>query len=387
MTERVLVSLGRLPKGLELARALHAAGARVTIAESMPWNLSRISRAVAAQIVVPPPATRTEQFRNGFLDAVARTGSQVVAPVSEEIFHVAAACAELPEGVRFHGMPLASLLALHDKLRFAELAERLGLPVPVTHAASTDAAARFAASNDFITKPWLSSSGHGVGLHRAGDALPPERDGLLVQQRLEGAEFSTFSATHAGRVIGTVAYRARILSGTVAVCFERIEAPDARALSWIERLVDGTDFTGFISFDFREDAGGTPWVLECNPRATSGIHFVEHADLAGAVLDPAGQRAFRTRKERVLQQFFPALTATQSAAWRGLPWRQNLKLLFGCRDVAWSPRDPLPFLLMTPLSWPILKRVIFEGMSFGEASTVDVGWYDAAVEAPGGDDD
>jgi len=32
---------------------------------------------------------------------------------------------------------------------------------------------------------------------------------------------------------------------------------------------------------------------------------------------------------------------------------------------------------MTPMSWPVLKQVIFQGRSFGDAATLDIQWYPA----------
>ena len=49
-----------------------------------------------------------------------------------------------------------------------------------------------------------------------------------------------------------------------------------------------------------------------------------------------------------------------------------MKLCWSVPDVVWSWRDPLPFLLMTPLSWPILKPALFEGISLGEACQRDI---------------
>jgi hypothetical protein len=51
---------------------------------------------------------------------------------------------------------------------------------------------------------------------------------------------------------------------------------------------------------------------------------------------------------------------------------KSIKLLFSAKDVVWSWKDPLPFLLMTPLSWPILWPAIRERISLGEASQRDI---------------
>ena len=42
MTRTALLTLGRLPKGLDLARALAAEGWRVVVAEPFGWHLARM---------------------------------------------------------------------------------------------------------------------------------------------------------------------------------------------------------------------------------------------------------------------------------------------------------------------------------------------------------
>lgn len=376
MTETVLVTLGRLPKGLEIARALASAGCRVIVADPFGWHLTRLSRAVARSVRVTPPNDDAEAFQRDLLQIVSAEDVDRVVPVSEEIFHVAAIRDALPDGAGLHCMEQAALLELHDKLAFARRLVDLGLPGPETYDAQDDAARTFAARSPFVVKPARASSGHGLSLHDAGEVIPERSLASVVQALLPGEECSSFSIAHAGRLLGTVVYRALIVSGTVAVCFERIEAPDPALLDWVRMFAERTAFSGFLSFDFRRDDAGRFLPMECNPRSTSGVHFVVPEDLARAILEPDAVTALRFRDEPVLQQFYPALTATQAAALRGDSWRGNLRWLLRCRDVSWQRSDPLPFLLMTPASWPILRRTIFEGMSFGEATTVDVGWYD-----------
>lgn len=370
-----LVTLGRLPKGLELARTLAGAGCRVLVAEPWSWHLSRPSRDVARCVRVAAPAVDPEAYRRDMLALIERESVDLVVPVSEEILHVAALKAVVPKSVRVFAPALEPLLALHDKLEFMRTAAGFGLPVPATYPLGSAEALAYAETHPYIVKPTLSSAGKGVAVHGAGASPPTLGEPGLLQQYLPGEELSTFSVAHEGRVIGTVAYRGRIVSGTVAVCFEVIPEPEPDLLRWVERFVAGTGHSGFLSFDFRRDAEGRLLPMECNPRTTSGVHFVDPADLAQAILSPASAQGLRLRDERVLQQFFPALTETQGAFFKGRPWRQNLPYLFGCRDVCWQRRDPLPFLLLTPASYEILRRTLFRGMSFGEATTEDIGWY------------
>jgi hypothetical protein len=170
----------------------------------------------------------------------------------------------------------------------------------------------------------------------------------------------------------TVVYRGAVMSGTVAVCFERV-AGHAAIEEWVRRCVGDLAFDGFVSFDFVVDGGGRAWGIECNPRATSGIHFVETADLAPAVIDPGAGRPVRFRATRLMQQFWPMMTELQNA--HGARRWHVLRHLRAARDVTWSARDPLPLLTMPATAWNIIRLAAREGRPFGEVATRDVGWY------------
>ena len=375
MCKTVLITLGRLPKGLELASAFAGAGCRVLMADPWRWHLSRVSRAVDRNYLVTAPNTDVAAYHRDLLQIIDRERVDLVVPVSEETLHVAGLAGQLPGYCRLNCLDQSVLLKLHDKLGFVERAAAHGLPVPTTRALDTDEAKQLAERGDYVVKPRFSSAGHGLFIGRAGQSLPVMDEPAVVQAFLPGEELSAFAIAHEGRVIGTVVYRALITSGCVAVCFEILPEPDAQIVEWIRGFVAAENFSGFIAFDFRRDADGLALPMECNPRSTSGIHFIDPDDLAAAALAPERMQHFRLRREQRLQQFYPALTETQATGLRGGQWRQNLPLLFGCRDVSWSARDPLPFLLMPFTCYEILRRTIFSGMSFGEASTVDIGWY------------
>jgi predicted ATP-grasp superfamily ATP-dependent carboligase len=372
----VLITLGRLPKGLKLARAFHGAGCRVVVAEPHRWHLSRLSRSVDKCVRVPAPNTDEPAYLEALARVVAREGVDLVVPVSDETMYVGGLHDYLPAQVRLYCPPPARLLALHDKLEFVRLAARHGLEVPETCHAADPAARALLERTRCIVKPVWSSAGVGLRVLERGAPLDtgPDED-AVVQAYVPGAELCTFSITHEGRVIGTVVYRGRIMSGTVAVCFERLVEPPPAVLDWVERFAAATAHSGFLCFDMRMDAAGRPLAIECNPRTTSGIHFVEPVSLAAAILDPAGAAALALRQETVLQQFFPALTELQSDALAGRRVRDRLPLLFGTRDVSWQADDPLPLLLQPAASWEILRRSLFRRESFGEAATFDIAWH------------
>lgn len=374
MPATVLLTLGRLPKGLDVARALHAAGCRVVVAEPFAWHICRLSRAVARSYQVTAPNLDKARYLDDLAAIVERESVDVIVPVSEEALHALALRDRVGPQVRFYSPPAALVHQLHDKLHFAELAMELGLDVPVTHPLDSHAAREFAERNDYIVKPRHSCSGIGFSAHQRGMPLPqaPASSPAVLQAFVAGEHLSTFSIARGGQLLGTAIYRGTVFSGTVAVCFERV--PEHAAIArWVNEFVARTRYDGFVSFDFIV-AGDRPFAIECNPRLTSGVHYVAGRTLAAAVLGDT-DASFESNGRTLLQQFYPALTETQKTMFGPGPFKRNLGQLLAASDVVWSRRDPLPFLMMTPVSWELLRLTIFKGLTFGEAATADIAWF------------
>ncbi len=373
----VLITLGRLPKSLDLARGFHELGHKVIIAEPHARHLAGASRSVAQSIRTPAPAEGKQAYLEALAQAVRDTGATLVLPVSEETMHVAHLPPLLPHGVRVLTMPPDTLLPLHHKGGFAEAATRFGLDVPETHALGTPQAEALARTARVVVKPVHSCSGRGVRVLDAGAPLPPPDPAVphVVQRFVAGEEFSTCSLVHEGRVLATAIYRGVQFGGTVAVAFERVDHPAIEA--WAARFAAATRWSGFLSFDLREDDTGRPFGIECNPRTTSGLHFLEPADVARAILDPDGAPPIRFRAARRLQQFWSCLTETQLSLFRrGGGFARNLRNLVTTPDVCWRWSDPAPLLTMPWTAWPIMREAARKRVPFGEVATLDVGWYD-----------
>jgi predicted ATP-grasp superfamily ATP-dependent carboligase len=364
-----LLTLGRLPKGLDIARSFHSAGWRVLVAEPFGWHLCRLSRAVDRSIAVPAPNEDKTAYLEALLDLIEREQVSLVVPISEETMHVAALKERLPEGVMLFTREQQRVLALHDKLRFAEMLAKAGLSAPRTARLGTEDASEIAQSGPFIVKDRWGASGSNVAFFEQGATLPDGGEGL-VQERLGGEEVSSFSVVHAGQVSATVVYRPVIRDGTVSTVFERIDAPTVE--TYVAQIAALSGHTGFLSFDMMVD-GDKVAAFECNPRANSGIHFLETTDIARAVLEPGFVPRFN--HHRRMQQAYPTLTLLWGAIGKWPRYCQVGKALLTSRDVTWYWRDPLPFALMTPATWPLLRQAIFEGRSLGEAAIHDIGWF------------
>lgn len=377
MKKTALLTLGRLPKALDVAEALSKAGWRVIIAEPATWHLARVSRHVAKSVKVTAPNDNQSDYISDLLNVIKTENVSLVVPVSEEALHATLIEEHLLENVKLYSMPQARLRELHDKERFIKLADSFGLTVPKTFLLGTRDADAYAKDHDFILKPICTCSGQGLEIHNAGDQLPDAitLPPTIVQEQMKGALKSTFSMCHEGRVIGTVVYRSAILSGTVGVAFERLEN-EQKIERWISEFVEKSNHSGFISFDMMEDENETPHAIECNPRATSGIHFVARESIASAITSPQMTDSLNMRPQKLMQQFYPCLTETQGSLFRRDHFLEKAGIMWRAKEVNFSWRDPLPLWLMPFTSWQIMKRAFLHGESFGEASTHDIAWFE-----------
>ncbi len=386
MSKTALLTLGRMPKGMVLAEGLKHIGWRVVVAEPMAWHLARTSRFVDACHKVTAPVTDQAAYVADMLEVVARETVSLILPISEEVLHAAELMPHLLDGVRLFAPDRPLLHAVYDKQRFAELASGLGLPVPETHPLGTPEAVSLAQRCDTVVK--FAQSRSGIGLERIarGQPLPePGARPAIVQAAIAGKEISSFSVLHKGRVIGTSLYAGTVLDGTVAVAFRRVGGLP-RVDDWIAVFAEATGASGFLSFDFMLADDGTPYALECNPRMTSGVHFLDPESLARAITEPEGASQIAQGPHERMQQVLPCLTTTEGSFLKRRPeWRANLRELLRSRDVSWNLRDPLVLPLMTLSSAEIIWLAIRHRISFGEAATRDIVWNGGAPAnlAPG----
>ncbi|MEM7806066.1 MAG: ATP-grasp domain-containing protein [Pseudomonadota bacterium] len=367
----VLLTLGRLPPAVDIARSFAAAGWRVVVAEPFKRHMAGTSRAVDVSIQVPAPAAGAAAYLEALRRVIADEDIDLVVPVSEETMHVAQlrdALASEDGAPDVYCAPGADTLALHSKHNFIALAHDAGLAVPDTARVGTPEAAALVEAQDVIVKPEFSCSGRGLQRVTRGSALPATDTAHIVQSEIVGDEVSGFAMARAGRVLVSCAYRATVRHGSVAVAFERFSAPAVEA--WIEQFVAATAHTGFIAFDFIIDADGVPRAIECNPRATSGLHFVAQDDIA-AVITGAKQSA-DLRDDTLLQEFWSNWTHWFASLRDGDERRRTGWSLRRARDVTWQARDPGVFLLATWSTWPIIGQALKRGETFAEVLALDI---------------
>jgi carbamoylphosphate synthase large subunit len=374
----ILLTGGRAPVALELARAFHRAGHTVFMAESLRGHLSQPSAAIKANFVVPAPRQHEEAFIAALKKIIGENKIDLLIPTCEEIFHIAIWREELPCTVFTE--PINSLGQLHNKWTFAVNAVEHGLSVPETMLVQDmDALLQaYAHWRELVLKPIYSRFATQTlilpTLKQASSMVTLHPNSSWVAQGyIRGTEICTYSICHNGRITAHTAYPSTFTAGRGAtIVFQHMDHPSI--FNWIKTFVAENHFTGQIAFDFIQTPNGQLYALECNPRATSGVHLLaSHPQFVEAFINPLMDCI--TPIDNGSQMLSAAmLTYVLPASYKKNNLREWAKTFLNSNDVILDLKDPLPFLLQFRSLLAYLNLARQKGISPLEATTYDIEW-------------
>ena len=372
----ILLTGGRAPVTLDLARAFHRAGHTVFMAESLRGHVSQPSAAVKANFVVPAPRQETDAFLSALKQIIEQNQIELLIPTCEEVFHIAKGLGELP--CRVFTEPLETLDHFHHKWKFIMSAVDCDLNVPETILLMNqdDILNAFAHWRELVLKPVYSRfAARTLILPTLKQALSTLKRGepWIAQSFIRGQQFCSYSVCHRGYITAHAVYPTIFTAGQGAtIAFHSIEHPEI--FEWVQTFVKRYNVTGQMAFDFIQTPEGELFALECNPRATSGAHlltshprFVEsffNAEMECITPEPNVSRMLGTA---MLVYGLPSSLANGNfGAW--------VNTFLHSDDVILDFKDPLPFLLQLRSILAYVKLGRREGISALAASTFDIEW-------------
>ena len=190
-------------------------------------------------------------------------------------------------GTTLMANPLRSLLTCLDKWTLANVASGV-VPVPKTSLLTPSFKGKHA-EGKVIVKPRRGSGGRGIRQLESSELSQEQpSEGRLVQAFLPGEEYSV-DVLRLGpeyRVACVPRLRMKVDSG-VAVAGRTVNDPELIGMA--RRIAQHVDIRGIANVQFRRDAGGTPHLLEINPRVpgTLSLTVASGIDMPGLWLDHA----------------------------------------------------------------------------------------------------
>lgn len=375
---RVLVLGGRAPVALDHARRFAAQGSTVYVADSVPCRISSYGRAVAGTFRLPPPRFAAGEFAGELARILQERRIDLLLPTCEEVFYVSRLRHRLPRQCLVFAPPFDQLRDLHSKRRFLELAAHCGANIPNSACISNIRdAVTWSEGRPVVLKPEFSRFGVHVRLHPegipAGSAELEPMGGWVVQEFCAGRELCSYSVAVDGVVTAHVEYQPRYrMASSSSFYFDPCSAPGIR--DFVDRFVRKIDFTGQISFDWIIGRDGRPSVLECNPRAISGLHLFDMLDpLPAAIMGQAKSCIIpRQRRPKMFSAIMVSMGLRGALRTRRLgewlaDWRRASDVLSHEGEIA----PTLGGLLDMGSHY---RRAISQKCSIREASTRDIEW-------------
>lgn len=364
----ILLLGGRSFVALELARNFGRHGHTVITAESVPVHPAGWSRYASKNFSIASPRFAADSFFNDLCHVIEDESIELLVPTCEETYYIAQLMPSLNS--KYPNLQIASasiehISQLHDKLLCMELCEKLNIKsprtLPIRHMTDlVKARAQFGDSRILI-KPRFSRFGTDIHIIEPSDDLEGidlEDKEWVCQNYIDGSLMCSYSYASQGNTIATVCYLDPLnKSGEASTVF--LPVTNSSAHEAIEKIIKHLGYSGSISFDFilKDD---TPYIIECNPRITSGLHCIGSSDLQALMHDKT-----------------PLESPITSAQIRLVTVLRHQKWLASFPDVMMRWSDPLPVLSYIWLALHFAKISYHNKISFTAATTHDIEWNGA----------
>ncbi len=380
---RVLLTSPRAPVTLDLARKLHRSGHDVYLCGSLRFGSAKFSRVVRRSYSSPGPRWAAVEYVDAINKIIRREKIELLLPTCEEIFYLAAwrdriACDVLVDSFQ-------TLANIHDKWTFSQSASNAFGSVPETFQLQTDDQVEMVRhrSEEFVFKPVYSRFASETLIEPAAsklDSIAVSTTRPWIAQRfVSGQEYSTYSVAKRGQLLAHCTYKSIFRAGIGSgICFQA--TPHAAITEFTKAFVHENSFTGQIGFDCIEDEQSNLWILEGNPRATSGLHLFDDSLIEALTGETNGLIEPVDNLNQMIRIAMIVFGLKDAFAKRNLN-RYIREMVWG-KDVLFRWTDPLPFLGL-PLTLGELCWMAIRGpMSLQQASTDDIEWNGESIRNP-----
>lgn len=292
-SKNILLTGGRGPAVLDLARQLNNAGHELTMAESRKIYFCRFSNAIKHHALIPHPSENEEGFIQALLDLVQKNQIDWLIPGYDEGFFIAKHKARFPKTCTVFVENAQTIDVLNNKYKFMQLLKEIKANAPHSVLLRNPEELKQVLSTNEFARPCIVKSVYSAGgllartvrentdLDQINIKYP-----CIAQQMIPGRVWSTYSVVHEGKITFFVSYYPLYVfrENGAAICFKT--EYHSKVYDLVEKIVQATQYSGQLGFDIIEHPDGSLWPIECNPRITSGAHMARTVNnFADCVLD------------------------------------------------------------------------------------------------------
>jgi len=363
-------------------------GHTVYVVDPMTYHVCKFSRAVKKSYRSPAPHDDGAGYLDAVRKAIAESNIQLVIPMHEEIFILS----QYEDVSKIMFAPsFSTLIGLHNKWEFSEMCVNAGLDVPPTVLFRTmeEFKAFDFSQKEYALKPVFGRAKKGVFHVKPNEEIPKieieDTCHYIAQEWIPGKQLCSYGVARDGQLKACSIYPViDTIDGSSCVYFQSIDHPKIKM--FMERLAQHYNLTGQLAFDFIEAEDGKCYVIECNPRATSGIHLFKHTNwLSEAFTNPLSDR--HDAKEGWARQLLPGMLMWEHKDISKKQRAQHMKRLAKTRDVTFAKTDPGPAIMQPVLYISYAKRCHEKNLILKELFQWDMLWEPSAAELKRAEED
>ncbi|NHZ82306.1 ATP-grasp domain-containing protein [Massilia sp. CCM 8695] len=379
----VLILGGRAPVAADHARRFASQGWTVHIGDSIPCRISGWSHAVQSTVELPSPRFNPAAFIAGLSRTIGQHAIDLVIPTCEEVFYLSRYRHALPSSCRILTDDFDKLRTLHSKWEFLQLSAACGGNPPASALVRSIGEAKdWANGAPVVLKPEFSRFGVHVRLYPDGiPADAPELANMgrwVAQHYLHGQELCSYSVAEQGRLLAHAVYLPKYRLKRSSSYYFAHHASE-RIAAFAARFVARHHFTGQISFDWIDAGNDSPAVIECNPRAISGVHLFGTGDLLPAALAGTAARLVTPSmlRARMIAPIMVSVGLAQALAnGRVNTWRRDF---LAADDVLGVGGDRRPMAGAVADMGSYLMLSLRQRCTLREVATRDIEWDGEAL--------
>ena len=370
LSTNLLILGGRSPVALHLIRYLGKGGEAVYVADSLSVYTAKHSKYVKQSFVLPSPVQNVKHYGEELQNIIQNYHIQHIIPTCEEAFWLSQCKKELEEKTGVHiwcGYP-EEMNLLHHKYDFIAWCKTIGIPVAETkqvNRSTIEEEWMHIEDGLWVLKPCYSRFGSAVhiGTKQELQQVVLGNREWVVQRYIEGTQFCSYSTVFEGKVAKQVVYETKYTFGKgTNIYFERVDVPMID--SYVEKIAEKLNYNGQLSFDWIMTKEGKVYPIECNPRATSGLHLIGEKGTWDS-LQEKNTRSFHSYGIKLL---------LLKKMWKRLFSKEMKHVFWNSKDVVWDVRDPLPFLSQNLMMLKWWKQSKKEKKKIEELTTIDIEW-------------
>jgi len=249
---------------------------------------------------------------------------------------------------------------LHRKDSFIELAiSFFDTPITINYSHFSD----FDNLSQYVFKPIYSRFANNIFIQPSKKEIEKgikNKKGWVAQEFIEGDEICAYSIWDNGKMKGCCFYKPKFRFGKGAsIYFEPEYFPEL--VDKIRSFGESLNYKGQLSFDFIEK-NGKYFVLECNPRATSGAHIFG---------DKLAKIFFESSSNENIESSSKGLKLLMFLKQPSLMFSKKFRR---AKDVLYDRKDIKPMLMQIFSIFEILILAWRKGITLLEATTYDIEW-------------